>query len=111
MIIYYSAIMNHVDLGQYYAFNAAFAMVSAAFTALIPVIEPVSQVAPMLELIRPILETAPEVSEEKPVIERLSGGIELNNITFRYSADMPPVLDDLSLKIRPGEYIAITGKT
>ncbi|MBQ8955855.1 MAG: ATP-binding cassette domain-containing protein, partial [Lachnospiraceae bacterium] len=111
MVIYYSAIMNHVDLGQYYAFNAAFAMVSAAFTALIPVIEPVSQVAPMLELIRPILETAPEVSEEKPVIERLSGGIELNNITFRYSADMPPVLDDLSLKIRPGEYIAITGKT
>ena len=111
MVIYYSAVRTRVDTGQYYAFNAAFAMVSGALTALIPIIEPASQVAPMLELIRPILETAPEVSEEKPVIEKLSGGIELNNVTFRYSEDMPPVLDDLSLKIRPGEYIAITGKT
>ena len=111
MIIYYSAIKNHVDTGQYYAFNAAFAMVSGALTALIPIIEPASQIMPMLELIRPILENAPEVSEEKPVIEKLSGGIELNNVTFRYSDDMPPVLDDLSLKIRPGEYIAITGRT
>ena len=111
MIIYYSAVINQVDTGQYYAFNAAFAMVSGAFTALIPILEPASQIAPMLELIRPILETAPEVSEEKPVIERLSGGIELNNVTFRYTDDMPPVLDDLSLKIRPGEYIAITGRT
>ncbi len=111
MVIYYSAVRTQVDTGQYYAFNAAFAMVSGALTALIPIIEPASQVTPMLELIRPILETAPEVSEEKPVIEKLSGGIELNNVTFRYSEDMPPVLDDLSLKIRPGEYIAITGKT
>ena len=111
MIIYYSAVIDQVDTGQYYAFNAAFAMVSGAFTALIPILEPASQIAPMLELIRPILETAPEVSEEKPVIERLSGGIELNNVTFRYTDDMPPVLDDLSLKIRPGEYIAITGRT
>ena len=32
-------------------------------------------------------------------------------MTFRYTEDMPPVLDDLSLKIRPGQYVAIVGKT
>jgi len=53
----------------------------------------------------------PEVSEDKLVLTRLSGGIELNNVTFRYKEDMPPVLDDLSLKIRPGQYVAIVGKT
>ena len=42
---------------------------------------------------------------------RLSGGIELNNVSFRYSENMPLVLDDLSLKIRPGQYVAIVGKT
>ena len=111
MIIYYLAIATHVDVGQYYAFNAAFAMVNGAFTALVPMIEPASLIAPTFELIRPIIEAEPEIAEDKPVIERLSGGIELNNITFRYSDDMPPVIDDLSLKIRPGQYVAITGKT
>ncbi len=111
IIIYYLAIQNEIGLGQYYAFNAAFAMVNGAFNTLIPMIAPASQIAPVFELIRPIIETAPEIAEDKPVIERLSGAIELNNITFRYSEDMPPVLDNLSLKIRPGQYVAITGKT
>ena len=111
MIIYYIAIRSHIDVGQFYAFNAAFAIVNGAFTTLVPMIEPAAQIAPTFELIRPFIETAPEVSEDKPVIEKLSGSIELNNISFRYKEDMPPVLDDLSLKIRSGQYVAITGKT
>ena len=62
-------------------------------------------------MVKPILETVPEQSEDKQVITRLSGGIELSNVTFRYQEDMPPVLDDLSLKIRPGQYVAVVGKT
>ncbi len=111
VVIYYLAIRSDVDVSQYYAFNAAFAMVSGAFTALVPMIEPASQITPMFELIRPIIETEPEIAEDKPVIDALSGAIELSNITFRYSEDLPPVLDDMSLKIRPGQYVAITGKT
>ena len=42
---------------------------------------------------------------------KLNGGIELNNVSFRYSDDMPNVIDNLSLKIRPGQYVAIVGKT
>ncbi|MCR4704854.1 MAG: ATP-binding cassette domain-containing protein [Lachnospiraceae bacterium] len=111
VILYGLAITSGVDIAQYYAFNAAFASVNAAFTALIPFLEPASQIGPILHLVRPIMEALPEVSEDKPVVEKLSGGIELNNITFRYNEDMPPVLDNLSLKIRPGQYIAITGRT
>ncbi|MBO4265597.1 MAG: ATP-binding cassette domain-containing protein [Lachnospiraceae bacterium] len=111
IIIYYLAIKTHVDVSQYYAFNAAFAIISGAFKTLVPLVEPAAMISPVFELIRPVIETAPEIAEDKPVIEKLSGGIELSNITFRYSEDMPPVLDDLSLKIRPGQYVAITGKT
>ena len=32
-------------------------------------------------------------------------------MTFGYDESMPPILDDVSLKIRPGQYVAITGKT
>ncbi len=111
MILYYLAIRTQVDVGQYYAFNAAFAIVGGAFQTLVPMIEPAAQIAPTFELLRPILETEPEIAEDKPVLENLSGGIELSNVTFRYQEDMPPVLDDLSLRIRPGQYVAITGKT
>ncbi|MBQ6575563.1 MAG: ATP-binding cassette domain-containing protein, partial [Lachnospiraceae bacterium] len=111
IIIYYLAIRSNIGMSQYYAFNAAFAIVTGAFKTLVPMIEPAAQIAPTFELLRPIIETAPEIAADKPVIERLSGGIEMNNVTFRYSEDMPPVLDDVSLKIKPGQYVAITGKT
>lgn len=111
MVIYFLAIKANIDVAQYYAFNAAFAIVSGAFTALVPMIEPAAQITPTFELLRPIIEAEPEIAEDKPVIEKLSGGIELNNVTFRYSEDMPAVIDDVSLKIRPGQYVAITGKT
>ena len=32
-------------------------------------------------------------------------------MSFRYREDMPLVLDDLSLKIKPGQYVAIVGST
>ena len=32
-------------------------------------------------------------------------------MSFRYNDTMPLVIDDLSLKIRPGQYVAIVGKT
>ena len=32
-------------------------------------------------------------------------------MSFRYNKDLPYVLEDLSLKIRPGEYVAIVGRT
>lgn len=65
----------------------------------------------MLDIVKPILETVPEIAEDKQVITRVSGAVELNNVSFRYSENMPWVLDDLSLKIRPGQYVAIVGKT
>ncbi|TMP80624.1 ABC transporter ATP-binding protein [Pseudoalteromonas phenolica] len=39
----------------------------------------------------------------------LEGGIEVNNVSFAYSDATPNVLDNLSLKIKAGESVAITG--
>lgn len=109
--IYYAAIKSHVPVADYYAFNVAYGMVSGAFLELSSVALEAAKVGPVLEMARPILEEEPEIAAEKQVLERISGGIELNNVTFRYQEHMPPVLDDLSLKIRPGQYVAIVGTT
>ena len=110
-ILYYIAVNSHVSVADYYAFNAAYAYVSAAFMALAGTTGQIAQIRPILEMLSPILKAVPEVSENKNVVNRLSGGIEINNLSFRYEENMPYLVDGLSLKIRPGQYVAVVGKT
>jgi len=111
ILIYFVAFYNNVGVSEYYAFNASYGMISAAFTALAGGVTMLADIKPTLEMARPILETMPEVAEEKERIVNLKGGIELADVSFRYSEDMPNVIEHLSLKIKPGEYVAIVGST
>lgn len=109
--MYYLAVESSISIADYYAFNTAYGMVTGAFQALAGVAMIMAQIKPVLDMIKPILEAVPEISQEKQVITRVSGAVELNNVSFRYNENMPWVLDNLSLKIRPGQYVAIVGKT
>ena len=111
VVIYNVALLSGIRVDQYMAFNSAYGMISGAFMTLIGMSIEVSQIKPSINLIRPIMETEPEVSLDKHVVTKISGGIELNNISFRYSEHMPNVINKLSLKINPGQYVAIVGKT
>ncbi len=111
VVLYYEALRSHVSVSDYMAFNASYAMVNGAFLTLSTIATVVSQIEPTLKMIKPILDAEPEVNGSRPVVTKLSGAIELNNVSFRYKDDMPNVLDNLSLKIRPGQYVAIVGKT
>lgn len=110
-ILYLIAWRAQVDVADYMAFASAYAMTGAAFSAFLAEADSVAGIRAVLHMLAPVLETEPEVEENRQVVTRLSGGIELNNVSFRYGENMPYVLDDLSLKIRPGEYAAIVGKT
>ena len=110
-VIYYAAVRSGVTVAEYYAFNAAYGMLNGAFMSLVGITSTIANIKPTLEMAKPILETVPEIDENKTVVTKLSGGVELSNVTFRYSQDMPAVLDNLSLKIKPGQYVAIVGKT
>lgn len=111
IIIYNAAIMTHVNVAEYYAFNAAYGMVSGAFMSLFSMALTAANIKPIFDMAEPILKTEPEVSENKEVLNKISGGIEVNNLTFKYKENSPVILDDISLKIKPGQYVAIVGKT
>ena len=111
MILYYAAVKSGVSVAHYYAFNTAYAVVSGAFMSLAGIATSVAVIKPTLDMVKPILEAVPEIDESKKMVTQLNGGIELNNVSFRYQEDMPMILDNLSLKIRPGQYVAIVGKT
>lgn len=110
-VMYWAALESGIGVADYYAFNTAYGMVSGAFMSLASIALTVAQIKPIMDMAKPILDAIPEIAENKQVVTKLSGGIELNNVSFRYTETMPNVLEDFSLKIKAGQYVAIVGTT
>ncbi|MGX8703232.1 MAG: ATP-binding cassette domain-containing protein, partial [bacterium] len=106
-----AAYSAHLTVPQLASFSAAYGMM---FGSLLPVIRrsrTLSRLGPILKNGEELLAAVPENSADKTVITRLSGNIELSHLVFRYEPDGRAILDDLSLQIRPGEYVAIVGRS
>ncbi|MDR1253783.1 MAG: NHLP bacteriocin export ABC transporter permease/ATPase subunit [Oscillospiraceae bacterium] len=111
LINYYFAITSKVAFDNYIAFNASFGQVSGAIMALAGIATTFATIKPTVEMVEPILNEEPEVSDNKKIVTNISGNIEISHVSFRYKEDAPLVLDDVSLKIAPGQYVAIVGRT
>ena len=111
IVLYYLAIQTNVGVSQYYAFTAAYGRVMGAFSALAGIAVSVASIRPVLEMAEPILKAEPEVAADKQPVDRVTGHIEMSHVSFRYEENTPYVLNDLSLNIKAGEYVAIVGRT
>lgn len=111
IVLYYLAIQTNVGVSQYYAFTAAYGRVMGAFSALAGIAVSVASIRPVLEMAEPILKAEPEVAADKQPVDRVTGHIEMSHVSFRYEENTPYVLNDLSLDIKAGEYVAIVGRT
>ena len=111
IVIYYYAGVSDMSVADYMSFNVAYGQMSGAIMALVGVASQVAQIGPMLEMVAPILEAEPEVASDKPSVGTLTGGIEVSGVSFSYAEGSPEVLRNLSFKVRPGEYVALVGKS
>ena len=111
IILYYLAVVSGIGQSSYFAFTSAYGMLSGAFMALSGMALSAARIKPILEMAEPFLKTEPETSDNKEIVTSITGAVELDHISFRYAEGLPLVIDDLSLKIRPGEYVAVVGKT
>ncbi len=109
--IYYFAVSSGVERANYLAFSDAYGKISAAIMSLSGVALQFANLGPILDMIRPVMEQKPESSVGRKIVTSLSGDIEVNNLTFKYAKDGPTILDNINLKIKKGEYLAIVGKT
>ena len=82
----------------------AYGQVSAVFGQL-------STLKPSMDLIRPFLARAPESAVEGQPVGELRGAVALDQVSFRYDADGPAILDDVSMEFHPGEFVAIAGES
>ena len=111
IVMYFFAVRSGVSVADYTAFNAAYGMLSGALMSVAGIALTAARIKPVIDMAKPIMDAEPEISEGKQIVTKVSGGIELSNVSFRYEDNSPLVVDDLSLKIKPGQYVAIVGKT
>lgn len=111
IVMYFFAVQSNVSVADYTAFNSAYGMLSGALMSVAGIALTAARIKPVFEMAKPIMDAEPEISEGKQTVTKISGGIELSHVNFRYDVNSPLVVDDLSLKIRPGQYVAVVGKT
>ena len=111
ILIYFLASATQVSVADYMAFNVAYGMVTGAIMALAGIGTQIAAIQPTMKLVEPVLKCQPEAREGDHPVEDVTGAIELTDVTFRYSEDGPAIVEDLSLSIHPGDYVAIVGRT
>lgn len=98
-----------LSTGSFLAFNLAFIQFMVAWTMLGNIMFIILPLIPVWDRLKPILAALPESAEGKIDPGDLSGAIEANHLSFRYGANGPLVLKDVSLTINPGEFVAFVG--
>ncbi|MBF4692599.1 NHLP bacteriocin export ABC transporter permease/ATPase subunit [Fusibacter ferrireducens] len=108
-IIGANSALQTMSIGSYIAFYSAFSIFLSAMLQFTDIFLTLNTIKPIFESARPILETLPEYDEDKADCGELDGSIEIGQVFFKYIDDGPLILNDISLKVKPGEYIALVG--
>jgi NHLM bacteriocin system ABC transporter ATP-binding protein len=98
-----------LTLGEYLAFSTAFGQFVSALMSVVRNLTSLVMIVPVYERVQPVLSNSPETRDVAQSPGVLAGDIEFRHLIFRYRDDMPPVLNDVSFHVRPGEYIALVG--
>jgi NHLM bacteriocin system ABC transporter ATP-binding protein len=102
---------KRMTTGEFLAFSAAFSMFLSAMLNVIDTGLRALAAIPMYERAKPILVEPVENQGSGETRIQLTGGIEVSHVSFRYEPHGPLILDDVSLRIRPGEFVAVVGSS
>ena len=109
--VYASGMRAGISVAQFASFLSAFSIVTANLLSFSQTGLQLAYLRPILGMVEPVLRCTPETTSGMKYVTKLRGEIELNNVSFRYNANDPLVLNGISLKIDPGEYVAIVGRS
>jgi ABC-type bacteriocin/lantibiotic exporter with double-glycine peptidase domain len=101
--------MNPSGEGRLIAAQIAMLQVAFASHALGNAWIKLRRTQPLRDKLLPLLQAPVESRRggESPGV--LTGALRLTHVSFSYALGMPPVLDDLSLTVRAGEFVALVG--
>jgi ABC-type bacteriocin/lantibiotic exporter with double-glycine peptidase domain len=105
------ALDGRMSIGTVLAMNALAAAFLAPLGTLISNAQQLQTVGAHLERISDILDAEPEASAQEGIQLRVSGHIEVKNVSFQYDPQAQPVLRDVSFTVEPGQKVAFIGPT
>ena len=103
----YAIVAPDVSLARFLSFNTALGQLSASVATLCTTALALVPLLPAFKRAGPLLDTEPEAPGDPP--GRLNGEVAVKNVSFAYPGQPSPVLKDVSLSARPGEFVAVVG--
>lgn len=100
-----------LTIGSFFAIQGAFSAVVGGVVTFFSSFIVIHQQMAKRELARPILTAEIETGSGKKTPPPLEGLIEIQHLSFRYSEEAPLILNDFSLRIYPGQFVAFVGKS
>ncbi|WP_046500498.1 NHLP bacteriocin export ABC transporter permease/ATPase subunit [Streptomyces odonnellii] len=98
-----------MSAGAFLTFSTSVTMLLTSVTQITGALISGAAALPLFEQVRPILDEPPEVRGGSAQPGVLSGAVAARNLSFRYTDDGPLALDDVSLEVGPGEFVAVVG--
>ncbi|MEV7965782.1 peptidase domain-containing ABC transporter [Sphaerisporangium sp. NPDC088356] len=99
---------GELTLGSLLALNAIAIAALTPLSSLMSSLQSLQQAGAHFDRLSDILTSDPEPSDGIEVL-RLRGAVELRNVGFRYDPRSPWTLQDISLRILPGQKVALVG--
>jgi ATP-binding cassette subfamily B protein len=108
----YQAINGQISVGAIVAFNAYLLQLQAPFRVLGQLLMLGQRARASAQRIYEVLDRAPDIVDRPGSVDLVEseGHVEFDDVTFAYG-DGEPVLRGLDLTLRPGETVAIVGRT
>jgi NHLM bacteriocin system ABC transporter ATP-binding protein len=100
-----------LSTGRFLAFTSSFGLFMAAMLDVIETGLKSLSIIPMYQRAKPILTHSAEPRGRVGVRTEIKGAIEISHVSFRYHADSPLILDDVSFRIEGEEFVAIVGSS
>ena len=102
---------RNVPVGDFLVVYTVFIVFQSAIARLGESFGTIAAMLPAFDQMRPLLAAIPETEVGGEPVERLGGDILFDRVSFRYDPDGPLILDDVTIHVRSGEFIAIAGES
>lgn len=100
---------NQTTIGGFVSFITAMLMLLAPLKHLADINGPLQRGLAAAESIFVLMDAVPEVDQGSQQLQRAQGALEFQQVTMLYRNAERPALDNISLKIAPGETLALVG--
>ena len=100
---------DQIGVDVFVAFQTTYTVFIAGVTGSIAAAGTALQAGPTLDRAVELAQEPAELSVGRAEQAPLRGAVAFAGVTFRYLPGTPPVLDDLTFRVEPGELVAITG--